>query len=426
MALKKIERLKKVKEDKKDINLSKKVSQNKKKTTTKDSETLVKEGEYNVIAKNWEIITYQEEKRKSQKEMIQQYNHVVSSLKLIQDKWKIVPDCSKKENYKIVKAEISKLVWLRNRVEEKRKQLGVDLRDELKRINQGGQDIISQIEAVELKLRAEKEKEDNRIKEEKERLAKIEAARVAAIKSKLDFLSSFLEVPSIIDATSDQIATWIEKLKNIEINSEEFEEFLENAKVLKEDGLSFLDNALKSTKAREEEKARLIAMQKEMELERQKIAQQQAAIEKARLELESQAAEIKAKEELAKKTLAEPESIKEEPLAIQEHESIDSQDDDSGYDNYRNSHILITPSAEYPIGEKSASCECSSSGDNCICTDHSDGCDAKCCKGERTEDNSSNFRTEILAALRECRTLNVITDALMNNKIPHVKFSPKE
>lgn len=153
--------------------------------------------------------------------------------------------------------------------------------------------IDSEAKEITARLTALEDPIDKQIKAEKLERERVERERVAAIRTKIDFIKR-LPFDSANDSAED-IATTIDELEPLQID-DSYAEFAAEAQAAKEGALIALQTLHVTTKAREEEDARLKA-------EREELDRQRAELERMRAELEA----AKAPEPVAEPTTpAEP------------------------------------------------------------------------------------------------------------------------
>ena len=160
-------------------------------------------------------------------------------------------------------------------------------------IDSEAKEITARLTALEDPIDKQIKAEEQRKEAEKLERERVERERVAAIRTKIDFIKR-LPFDSANDSAED-IATTIDELEPLQID-DSYAEFTAEAQAAKEGALIALKTLHVTTKAREEEAARLKA-------EREELDRQHAELERMRAELEA----AKAPEPVAEPTTpAEP------------------------------------------------------------------------------------------------------------------------
>jgi hypothetical protein len=131
-----------------------------------------------------------------------------------QDRFGVVPDVNIKENYDLVKAGISELVSVRNKVDKKRLELTKPLRERVKDINDEGTRIMDALSEVEAPMKAAKKEFD-------EREAKLKSERIAKLQKRVD---DILIIPANSKGlSSKELEGVIESVENIDTSESFFD-----------------------------------------------------------------------------------------------------------------------------------------------------------------------------------------------------------
>jgi len=214
------------------------------------------------------------------------------------------------ESYKTVSAAISVMRSLRTSVEKRRVELKADALAYGKKVDSEAKRITALLLEVEEPLKAEKQKEDDRIASIKAETEAKEQARIDEIKAKVESLK--VDPLCLLTRNSYEIGFEFGLLEEKEITSEEYQEFTHEANQTKAAYLAILNKAMIDRRQQEEddikrkvEDARLAAERFVQKAETEKLAEQAARIKEAQdkldaerdqIEAEKQATEIKKKD----------------------------------------------------------------------------------------------------------------------------------
>lgn len=252
----------------------------------------------------------------------------------LKEEYGIVPDCSKKEGYAIVKAGLAKFRAFRSKIEVKRKELNEDAVDYKKRVDTEAKRIIDSVVALEEPMKEARKAEDA-IKEEEKRIkAEKEKERIAAIEKEVNTIRNV--VLDCHGKDSSELSVIIGILEKTEIGIDRFAEHTPVAEAAKIEAIERLeelrDQALANEKADEERKvedARLAEERKKFEAEQEETRKKEEA---ATIEREKEAQDLADKEEeLRKKQEAETletervNTIKEKIQAIKDRGAYDPE-----------------------------------------------------------------------------------------------------
>lgn len=170
------------------------------------------------------------------------------------------------------------------------------------------------VEPIENHLKAERAKEDDRIELIKAEQVRIEQARVDRIRTKIAIMS----IPSILNVsfkTSAEVKSMLDKITDIPITPEDYQEFATEAAAVKAEAVTKLAEMYEERKRLEDEAERIEKVRKEQEAEAARLAAEKKAQEEAAAKVRAeQEAEAKRLEDIRK---AEDEKIRKEREAIE-------------------------------------------------------------------------------------------------------------
>ena len=256
-----------------------------------------------------------------------------AGIKLLESKYKDL-QITDKESYKAVVAGIREVRTLRVSVEKRRKELKREALEYGRLVDSTARSITQRLVPIEAHLKNLKKEEDERKRQEKLEKERKERERVDAIKARMSDLS--LPDPFLLSQElASQIHSRIQKLKDYEISEDLFQEFFEEAKKLRTDTLSKLQELEGLKRKQEQEERERLAREKALEEERKRLAEEVRKAEEERLakekELEAKARALEEKERLLaeKETLGQaekespvietkPEPVKEEKVVLED------------------------------------------------------------------------------------------------------------
>ncbi|MFH1628152.1 MAG: hypothetical protein ABIE47_05435, partial [Pseudomonadota bacterium] len=216
-----------------------------------------------------------------------------------------------KKSYKAVHEAKMILTRTRTGVDKRRKELGEDARGWVNAVNQAAKDLLAPIVPIENRFKDELQAEDNRI-------AKIEADRIAAIKAKIEFIRE--KVVGTASKTSIEIASLMEQVDHTQIMPEVFQEFQDEALKAKSDTISTLVTVYEDKLEAEKKEAelnvmveRLEKLRKEQEAEATRQAEEKRKVEEAQRKLEEGLAKLEA-EKKAEQARIEREAFEKQAL----------------------------------------------------------------------------------------------------------------
>jgi hypothetical protein len=216
------------------------------------------------------------------------YNVTEEGLAELERRWEKIPDCSEKDSYEIVRVGIRELVGLRNRVEDRRKELKRDA------IDYG--------------------------EKEKEKLRKIQAEqdRINNIRQKIELIKDSASVSPA--TTSEDVRARIGRLEEYEITEDGFQEFEAEASITRNAALStlrkFLQDLQEVERRREEERLE----RERLDKERREFEERQRAEREEREREERERAERirREEEERDRKRREEEEALAAERAKLEE------------------------------------------------------------------------------------------------------------
>lgn len=225
---------------------------------------------------------------------IAEYNATAAALADLRSKYeKVLFPVETPKGMKDALAARKELRDIRFGLEKMRKEIKEPVLRRCQLIDSEAKEITARLTALEDPIDKQIKAEEQRKEAEKLERERVERERVAAIRTKIDFIKR-LPFDSANDSAED-IATTIDELEPLQID-DSYAEFAAEAQAAKEGALIALQTLHVTTKAREEEDARLKA-------EREELDRQRAELERMRAELEA----AKAPEPVAEPTTpAEP------------------------------------------------------------------------------------------------------------------------
>ncbi|MEN6534308.1 MAG: DUF1351 domain-containing protein [Bryobacteraceae bacterium] len=225
---------------------------------------------------------------------IAEYNATAAALADLRSKYeKVLFPVETPKGMKDALAARKELRDIRFGLEKMRKEIKEPALRRCQLIDSEAKEITARLTALEDPIDKQIKAEEQRKEAEKLERERVERERVAAIRTKIDFIKR-LPFDSANDSAED-IATTIDELEPLQID-DSYAEFAAEAQAAKEGALIALQTLHVTTKAREEEAARLKA-------EREELDRQRAELERMRAELEA----AKAPEPVAEPTTpAEP------------------------------------------------------------------------------------------------------------------------
>lgn len=225
---------------------------------------------------------------------IAEYNATAAALADLRSKYeKVLFPVETPKGMKDALAARKELRDIRFGLEKMRKEIKEPALRRCQLIDSEAKEITARLTALEDPIDKQIKAEEQRKEAEKLERERVERERVAAIRTKIDFIKR-LPFDSANDSAED-IATTIDELEPLQID-DSYAEFTAEAQAAKEGALIALQTLHVTTKAREEEAARLKA-------EREELDRQRAELERMRAELEA----AKAPEPVAEPTTpAEP------------------------------------------------------------------------------------------------------------------------
>lgn len=225
---------------------------------------------------------------------IAEYNATAAALADLRSKYeKVLFPVETPKGMKDALAARKELRDIRFGLEKMRKEIKEPVLRRCQLIDSEAKEITARLTALEGPIDKQIKAEEQRKEAEKLERERVERERVAAIRTKIDFIKR-LPFDSANDSAED-IATTIDELEPLQID-DSYAEFAAEAQAAKEGALIALQTLHVTTKAREEEDARLKA-------EREELDRQRAELERMRAELEA----AKAPEPVAEPTTpAEP------------------------------------------------------------------------------------------------------------------------
>lgn len=277
-------------------------------------------------------------------------------------------DISADGGYEAVRKFIRGVVTLRTTVEAKRKELKADALAWGRKVDAEAKRITNLLLEIEEPLKlAKKEVDDERerIKAEK---AAAEKARIDAHKARIQ---EYLEAPiNLARATSDDIEAEISRLEGVEIQSDAWEEFFDEAQQVLSRTIDSLKDMHTDALMREAVERRNAERERELEEERKRFEAEQAeqnriaaekrAEEEARLQqqrdeqeaekrrikeeraaLEAEKAEQRHLEELRAAEDAEPQKTAEQPKGEVESTETDGEAETHGLEISRSDDVVI-------------------------------------------------------------------------------------
>ena len=225
---------------------------------------------------------------------IAEYNATAAALADLRSKYeKVLFPVETPKGMKDALAARKELRDIRFGLEKMRKEIKEPALRRCQLIDSEAKEITARLTALEDPIDKQIKAEEQRKEAEKLERERVERERVAAIRTKIDFIKR-LPFDSANDSAED-IATTIDELEPLQID-DSYAEFTAEAQAAKEGALIALQTLHVTTKAREEEAARLKA-------EREELDRQRAELERMRADLEA----AKAPEPVAEPTTpAEP------------------------------------------------------------------------------------------------------------------------
>lgn len=225
---------------------------------------------------------------------IAEYNATAAALADLRSKYeKVLFPVETPKGMKDALAARKELRDIRFGLEKMRKEIKEPALRRCQLIDSEAKEITARLTALEDPIDKQIKAEEQRKEAEKLERERVERERVAAIRTKIDFIKR-LPFDSANDSAED-IATTIDELEPLQID-DSYAEFAAEAQAAKEGALIALQTLHVTTKAREEQDARLKA-------EREELDRQRAELERMRAELEA----AKAPEPVAEPTTpAEP------------------------------------------------------------------------------------------------------------------------
>jgi len=219
-----------------------------------------------------------------------------------------------KAGLKLVKEALSDIVSRRTGIDKKRKELGADYRKIVQAINDEAKRLTELILEIEEPLRAERDRAEQLLKEEKERAekeaqAKLDA-RVAELKELgMQFDGSFYVVGNItmdivsIKGLSDTDYEFLKAKVELEAERVRKEAEEEAARIAEEE------------RKKEEERKEFERQQAELKKQQEEFRKQQEEIERQKKELERKQAEARKEEEERKARIAKEEEERKQRAA---------------------------------------------------------------------------------------------------------------
>lgn len=192
---------------------------------------------------------------------------------------------------------------LRTSLEKMRQQIKAPALERCRAIDSEAKEITARLTALEDPIDAQIKAEEKRKDEEKAERERVERERVANIRIKIDFIKR-LPLDSANDP-ADHIAATIDELEPLQID-DSYAEFTAEALAAKEGALIALQTLYTTTKAREEEAARLKAEREELDRQRAELERQRAELEALKKPVPEPVAEP-VKQELVVDATLEPE-----------------------------------------------------------------------------------------------------------------------
>lgn len=193
---------------------------------------------------------------------------------------------------KISANKIAECRDLRVSVEKRRKELKSDALEFGKKVDAEAtriKDLLLDVETPLKEIQQAYDDEQQRIKDEKER---IERERVEEIQVRLSDIKNY--IPNSVGKNSETIKGNIDFLLNAEITEEIFQEFTEEAKMLKDAVISKLEEMHKTVLETEQEAIRLEEERKEQAIQAERLAEERRLFEEQQAKI---AAENKIKQD---------------------------------------------------------------------------------------------------------------------------------
>lgn len=255
---------------------------------------------------------------------IKEYSKTEAALVDLEDRFKVVADCTTKDGYEFTRKAIAEVRGYRTSLDKLRKDLGKDARDHIAKLNSEAKRIIERLTVIELPMVEAKkaiDEEKDRIKAEE---AEKETKRVSEIESSVKAIYGHANCSRTIDAINEAIT----EVESVDPDSDFFEEFTPAAKVAKEMSLETLyglrdeaqglvdeaERVAEEAAKQAEEKKKLDADRETMEAEKKaaqdKLDAQQAEMDKKQKAMDDQQAEIDRQEQEKKDAAAKEEQDK--------------------------------------------------------------------------------------------------------------------
>ena len=239
--------------------------------------------------------------------IVVEYSNVDAALAILRGRYAdVVFPVDTKDGMKDAKEVRSKLVKLRTGLEAKRKEIKEPALRRAQAIDAEAKAITAAIKAIEDPIDAQIKVEEARIEAEKEAKRQAEAARVAAIREKIDGIRA---LPlALAGASSDDIAAEKAALEGFTPTEEVFAEFTDDCKAAIAEALAAMSDLYARVMAQEAAAALVQAERLKLEEARRQaeaeLAAEREALERQRAEARAAAEAIQAKARAEAKKLA--------------------------------------------------------------------------------------------------------------------------
>lgn len=195
----------------------------------------------------------------------------------------VITDLENKEEFDAVHSARMAVKGKRIEVDKKRKELKADALAWGKKVQDEANRIFALIEPIESHLK----KEENKLVEEQKRL---EAARIAAIKAKIQGFSELCVIDG--PGTSEEFAALVSKLETIEIKPDEYFEFTAEATEKMSNMLADAKRALETRERLDHEEAEQKKEAERLAAERKIQAEKEAELEAAQDKIDAEARKV--------------------------------------------------------------------------------------------------------------------------------------
>jgi len=207
---------------------------------------------------------------------IVEYGVTDAAIAQLKEKFKEVPDASTKEGYALIKTGLSEMRPLRTGIETKRKELKAESLAWGKKVDTEAKRITSELISIEQPYKDAKQFQDDEDERVKQEAIEKEQARISAIEMQIDKLKNLDDL--LISASSEEIQSRLDEAKNI-LNTGDFQEFIEPAKMAFDKIRSVLEDAIRDRIFLEAQQAEQAERQKVMDEQQAELDAKQAVID---------------------------------------------------------------------------------------------------------------------------------------------------